>query len=85
MITLGQKLKRSPSINVDKTHDEECADRLLDCMVVYIHPLHRYYTVEFRFPFGAFRESYLFEVEKSEEPENVERKAYKRWGLRQWE
>lgn len=28
--------------------------------VVYIHPKRRFYTVEFRFDGGSFRESYFF-------------------------
>lgn len=28
--------------------------------VVFIHSKERFYTVEFRFPKGSFRESYLF-------------------------
>lgn len=33
------------------------------CRVVYIHPQHRFYTVEFTFPLTGerFRESYYFE------------------------
>lgn len=27
--------------------------------VVYVHPRGRFYTVEFCFPFGSFRESYI--------------------------
>ena len=39
----------------------------LECRLVYVHPKGRYYEVEFEFPGGKVRESYLGRPEKAEE------------------
>lgn len=56
---IGDKLMRIPAASV---YEKEKRPRALPCVVVYIHPERRFYTVEFRFPATgwAFRESYFF-------------------------
>lgn len=58
-MNIGDKLTRIPAAN---TLDHEKRPRALPCEVVYIHPRHRFYVVEFRFPATgwSFRESYFF-------------------------
>ena len=53
-VELGQRLRLRPSTY--RVANEET--RKLDGTVVYIHPKGRFFTVEFRTPYGSFRESF---------------------------
>lgn len=46
-----------------RTEKVESIGKTMTGRVTYIHPLRRYYVVEFKFPKGSFRESFYFEIE----------------------
>ena len=60
MIRVGDKRREIPTM--------EGAMYLgtLPCRVVYVHPQRRYYTVEFAFDRGRFRESYWLPRSRAE-------------------
>ena len=57
-LEIGTKLKLLPSICVDGLG--RSLQKPIDCTVVYINKPHRYFTAEFTFPNGSFRESFKF-------------------------
>ena len=68
---LGDIRREMPSVDSELM----LADRQeRTCKVVYIHPLWRFYTVEFTTQLGwKFRESYYFEDKRPDGPELPER------------
>ena len=64
---LGDIRREMPSVDSELM----LADRQArTCKVVYIHPLWRFYTVEFTTPLGwKFRESYFFADKRPDGPE----------------
>ena len=57
-IRIGTELRLVPYIN---TYDRQPGlQKALPCKVVYINRPHRFFTVEFKFKFGSFREAYKF-------------------------
>lgn len=63
MIRLYQKVYRSLSLGSDGKRSAQPVEGY----VVYIHPEGRFYSVEFTFPAGKFRESFNFTPEEKEE------------------
>lgn len=57
-LEIGTKLKLLPSICIDGLG--RSSQKPIDCTVVYINKPHRYFTAEFVFPNGSFRESFKF-------------------------
>lgn len=72
-MNIGDKLRMIPSARLS----EDGIYTPLPCTVVYIHPEHRFYTVEFKSEVtgAAFRESFLFPGRDGAEWENRRRKA----------
>ncbi len=70
MIRVGDRLRLTPSIEGGCFLGEQ------PCRVVYVHPERRYYTVEFTFELGersgSFREAYIIERSRAEEPPRME-------------
>lgn len=56
MIKVGQKLKLIPCVFKGMFYVDEAKP----CEVVYVNQSHRYFTAEFIFPGGKFRESFKF-------------------------
>ena len=57
-IRVGTQLQMVPTINIYK--NQPVFNKKLPCTVVYINRKHRFFTVEFKFLYGSFRESYKF-------------------------
>ncbi len=57
-IRIGTEMELVPFINTYKVDGRP--GKKLPCKVVYINRPHRYFTVEFKFTNGGFRESYKF-------------------------
>ena len=57
-IRIGTQLELVPTINDHK--NQPVSAKKLPCTVIYINRPHRFFTVEFKFHFGSFRESYKF-------------------------
>lgn len=62
-IKVGTRLELIPTINDYKYHPSRVKKR--PCTVVYINRPHRFFTVQFDFMYGSFRESYKF-IEKGD-------------------
>ena len=57
-IKVGAKLRIRPTIYGSKSEEKT---GIQEAIVTYVHPEHRYFTVEFQSPFGySFRESIPF-------------------------
>lgn len=57
-LRVGTRLEMVPTIN-DYKNQPGCTKKL-PCTVVYINRPHRFFTVQFDFLYGSFRESYKF-------------------------
>lgn len=57
-IKIGTQLQMVPTINIYKY--QPGFNKKLPCTVVYINRQHRFFTVEFKFLYGSFRESYKY-------------------------
>ena len=57
-IRIGTQLQMVPTINIYKNQSNDT--KKLPCTVVYINREHRFFTVEYKFLYGSFRESYKF-------------------------
>ena len=56
-MNIGDKLRIQPTF--DKDYAMDAHNRPLDCVVVYIHPLARFFVVEFRSDLGVpWRETF---------------------------
>ena len=60
---IGKEMQMVPYVHIDKNGKRLMEDGV-PCKVVYINRKHRYFTVEFTYPKGSFRESYKFTEEK---------------------
>ena len=56
----------TPEVFIDKS-GKVLNEKCYPCKVVYINRKHRYFTVEFTFPAGSFRESFKY-TEKGDHP-----------------
>lgn len=56
--SIGDKVKEVPNYGMKMS-----IDKPIPCKVVYIHPKGRFYTCEFSFGDGKFRESYTVRTE----------------------
>lgn len=56
-------MRMIPFVHIDK-NGKRLMEEDRPCKVVYINRKHRYFTVEFTFPAGSFRESYKYMEEK---------------------
>lgn len=59
-------MRMVPFVHVDK-NGKLLMEADVPCKVVYINRKHRFFTVEFTYPKGSFRESYKF-IEKRDYP-----------------
>ncbi len=57
MLTIGKEVKRMPSIHIDEQGRRTAGT--VKGEVIYIHPRGRFHVVQFTFPGGSFRESFL--------------------------
>ena len=55
-LEVGAKMMLTPVTNKCKDLDA----RKLPCTVVYVNRPHRFFTVQFDFKYGSFREAYKF-------------------------
>lgn len=63
MLRLGDKVKKGINWTDDEPSRPGVKKKVRETAegkVVYIHPRRRYYTLEFIFPGGKYRESYSF-------------------------
>ena len=58
MIKVGQEMKLAPAVFKGMLFSNEA----LPCKIVYVNRRHRYFTAEFAFPGGKFRESFKYTV-----------------------
>lgn len=56
---VGKKMRMVPDVHIDRLGRRLMEDDM-PCKVVYINRKHRFFTVEFKFPGGSFRESYKY-------------------------
>ena len=58
---IGDKMRKTFKFD-DVKRDRVCQSktRTLTGKVIYIHPLHRFYVLEFKVPGGKFRQSFRF-------------------------
>lgn len=56
---LGDKVRKTIRwVDFGKRKTERVVEKVATGKVVYIHPLRRYYTLEFNFPGGTYRECF---------------------------
>lgn len=67
MIKLGDKLRREISFGAPDAGGSGHIPTMATGTVVYIHPLWRFYVLEFQFEQGGYCESYYF-PDKEDEP-----------------
>jgi hypothetical protein len=61
-LKIGKELMLCPNVN-DKV--QNCYKKELPGTIVYINRKHRFFTVEFKFQYGSFRESFKY-IEKGD-------------------